>query len=71
MSEHGRDFRFDFEWRITLFTMLVLPLLVGLGVWQLQRAQEKASVEASWEARQNQAPLILGPLWDEPAETLA
>lgn len=71
MPGSGEGIRFDFEWRLTLFTVLVLPLLFGLGVWQLQRAQEKASLEASWETRQNQAPLPLGSLWNEPAATLA
>ena len=29
------------EWRITLFTVLLLPFLVVLGFWQLERAEEK------------------------------
>jgi cytochrome oxidase assembly protein ShyY1 len=32
---------FDFEWRLTLATALLLPLLVSLGFWQLSRAEEK------------------------------
>ena len=71
MPRSGEGLRFDFEWRITLFTVLVLPLLFGLGAWQLQRAQEKAALEASWEARQNQMPRPLEPLWNESAATLA
>ena len=70
MTESSRGFRFDFEWRITLFALLMLPILVGLGVWQLQRAQEKVSLEASWEARQSQMPSQLSTLWEEPPEAL-
>ena len=71
MSGRHRRLRFDFEWRITVFTGLMLPLLLGLGFWQLERAQEKAALEASWEARQNQSALSLDTLWDRPPETLA
>jgi len=71
MSGRRRSLSFDFEWRITVFTMLMLPLLLGLGFWQLDRAQEKAALEASWEARQNQSALSLDALWERPPETLA
>ena len=71
MSLMRRGLRFDFEWRITLFTLLMLPLLLGLGFWQLERAQEKAAMQASWEARQSQAAFPLDELWGQSAETLA
>ena len=51
--------------------MLMLPLLLGLGVWQLDRAQEKAALETSWEARQSQPPSPLDSLWGKAPETLA
>ena len=35
-------FRFEPEWRITLFTLVLVPAMVGLGFWLLQRAGEKA-----------------------------
>jgi surfeit locus 1 family protein len=71
MSGRRRGLSFDFEWRITAFTVLMLPLLSGLGVWQLDRAEEKAALQASWETRQSQPPLRLDTLWDQPPETLA
>jgi len=71
MAKPGRGISFDFEWRITAFTMIMLPLLLGLGVWQLDRAQEKSALETSWEARQSQPPSPLDALWDKPPETLA
>jgi len=63
--------KFDFEWRITLFTVVMVPLMVSLGVWQLQRAQEKATLAAVFEARQQQAPAPLSALWYNTAESLA
>jgi cytochrome oxidase assembly protein ShyY1 len=57
-----RQLQFDFEWRITLVTLLLLPALIALGFWQLQRADEKAQLQASWETRQSQAPVELAEL---------
>lgn len=58
----ARSLRFDFEWRLTLFTVILVPVLVALGIWQLQRADEKAVLSASWEARAEQAPVDLSDL---------
>lgn len=66
-----RRVRFSFDWGTTLFTLLMLPLLTGLGFWQLQRADEKAEIAASWEHRQSQSPLPLERLWQEPPEALS
>jgi surfeit locus 1 family protein len=41
----------DIEWRLTLFTVLLLPLLISLGFWQLSRAEEKRVLEARHEQR--------------------
>jgi surfeit locus 1 family protein len=71
MSDKGPGFKFDPEWRITLFVLVMVPLMVGLGFWQLQRAEEKASLAAAFERRQLQPPAELGELWDMPADSLA
>jgi surfeit locus 1 family protein len=63
--------RFHPEWRISLFTLIMLPLLVGLGFWQLQRAEEKVALLASWDQRQSQPPVPLEQVWEEPADQLA
>lgn len=63
--------RFDPEWRITLFCAVMVPLMSGLGLWQLQRAEEKTALAAAWEQRQRQRPAPLGELWEEPAASLA
>ena len=62
---------FDFEWRITLFTLVLLPLLISLGFWQLQRAEEKALLAAVFERQQAQSPAPLASLWQANATALA
>jgi cytochrome oxidase assembly protein ShyY1 len=61
----------DFEWRITLATALLVPALVALGFWQLERADEKADLEARWSARQSEAPVPLASLAGDAPEQLA
>lgn len=50
-------FRLDLNWKITLFTMLFLPVLIGLGFWQLERAEQKRIIQESL-ARQQALPPI-------------
>lgn len=71
MSGLKSGFSFDFEWRITLFTVVMVPLMISLGFWQLQRAEEKASLALSFEERQQQRPAPLVELWNTPADALA
>lgn len=61
----------DFEWRITLATVLLVPALVALGFWQLERADEKADLEARWSARQSEAPVPLTALAGDAPGQLA
>ncbi|MEH6580667.1 MAG: SURF1 family protein [Halioglobus sp.] len=60
MSDTG--LRFDLEWRISLLTAVLLPFLVVLGFWQLQRADEKAVLATTWELRRHQPPVQLEAL---------
>jgi cytochrome oxidase assembly protein ShyY1 len=71
MGSSGQVLKFDIEWRITLCTLVMLPFMVGLGFWQLERAAEKEALGASWEARQREAPAALTQVWNESAEGLA
>ena len=64
-------FAFDFEWRITLFTVLLLPLLISLGFWQLQRAEEKAALAVAFEQKQQRPPALLPGLGELGPEALA
>lgn len=38
-------------WKMTLFTVLLLPLVVSLGLWQLGRAEEKRQFEEAYLER--------------------
>ncbi len=51
--------RWQGDWRTTAFVAVFLPLLLGLGIWQLGRAEEKRAIAAVWEERQSQAPAAL------------
>lgn len=62
MSATRPGFQFNFEWRITLFTVLMLPILCGLGIWQLQRAEEKAAMAQAFETQQRMPPAPLSSL---------
>jgi len=66
----SRRLEFDFEWRITLATVLLLPLLISLGFWQLQREQEKQQLAAAFAARQSLPPTPLQRARNLPAEDL-
>ena len=48
-SVPGPKRRWHFDWRLLLFSGLFLPLLVSLGVWQLDRAAEKQALLAQWD----------------------
>ncbi|MCB1689408.1 MAG: SURF1 family protein [Halioglobus sp.] len=71
MVESKSGFQFDFEWRIALFTAILVPFMVSLGFWQLQRADEKSAMAAAFDARQNQLPAPITSLWDQPPGMLA
>lgn len=65
------SFKFDPEWRTTLFTLLLLPALVYLGLWQLQRAGEKTLIADRFAQRQVMPPTPLTELFGRPALELA
>lgn len=71
MSGSRPAFRFNPEWRITLFTLLMLPALCGLGVWQLQRADEKAALALAFEQQQRMPPAPLATLLSQSKQALA
>jgi cytochrome oxidase assembly protein ShyY1 len=64
-------FRFYPEWRTTVFALVMVPLLAGLGVWQLSRAEEKAGLRNAFDAQQALPPALLGDLADTSADKLA
>jgi surfeit locus 1 family protein len=53
----------------TLATVLLLPVLVGLGLWQTQRAETKRALQAEYDAR-SQGPVLAVGAAPQPAEAL-
>jgi len=62
--------RLDLEWRTTALTLVLLPGLVWLGLWQLQRAEEKVAIGSQWEQRRLLPPQPLGELDSQDVEGL-
>ena len=58
-SASHKALRVDLEWRTTVLTLVLLPAMLALGLWQLQRADEKAAIASRWEQRKLQAPVAL------------
>lgn len=56
---------FRFNWKLALFTVLLLPVLVRLGFWQLEREQEKIRLQNLYEERQQEQPVDLHSLGQE------
>jgi cytochrome oxidase assembly protein ShyY1 len=63
--------RLDLEWRTTALTLVLLPVLVGLGLWQLQRADEKTAIVAQWQQRSELPPAPLQGLATTDSHELA
>lgn len=48
---HSKKRHWRFDWRLLLFTGIFLPLLIALGIWQLERAGEKQHRLEQWETQ--------------------
>ena len=48
--------RLSLEWRTTAFSIVLLPTLLALGWWQLERADEKTAIATQWQQRQQEPP---------------
>jgi surfeit locus 1 family protein len=62
---------FEAEWRTTLLVVIMVPVLAGLGFWQLSRAEEKTAISQEFERKRVQPSVPLGQLVDRPAQELA
>lgn len=60
----------NLEWRLTLFTLVLLPFLVSLGFWQLDRADEKTALAARYAQRMAQPPVALANLTQSQMDDL-
>lgn len=54
--------RYRFDWKLSLLTAALLPLLLSLGFWQLRREDEKLALQATYDARQREMPAELKSL---------
>jgi len=50
-------YRFRPGWATTLATALLLPALIGLGFWQLDRAEQKTEIRDKYAARGRMGPV--------------
>jgi len=60
--EQQSRYTFRFDWRMSLFTAAFLPVLISLGMWQLDREQEKRDVEASYEIKSSTEPVNISSI---------
>ena len=63
--------RVELDWRTTLATFLLVPGLVSLGFWQLDRAEEKAGLIARLEERRESPAITLQSVSRLPVNDLA
>lgn len=40
---------FNLNWRLTVCSLVLFPILIGLGLWQLNRADEKQGLMDAWK----------------------
>lgn len=59
---HLWGWNFTPKWLPTIVTLLLLPFLVSLGFWQLDRADQKSALQHDFASRPLAAPLSLADL---------
>ena len=64
-------YRWDANWKITILFLLLLPLLLSLGFWQLSRAEEKQRLQQSIEQQQALPALTWRELLELEVEQLS
>lgn len=62
---------FSGEWRTTLFVVVLVPVMAGLGFWQLSRAADKEAIAGEFERKQAAAPARFEDLLGQDPEALA
>lgn len=50
---------FSFNWKLSIFTLLLFPVLISLGNWQLSREQEKLALQEVYALRQAAPPISI------------
>ena len=54
--------RFQPGWKITLFTAVLLPVVISLGFWQISRGAEKRAMEMDYLAQLTTLPVSVDEL---------
>ena len=55
-------FQFKPDIKVSILTVILLPVMMSLGFWQLDRAEEKAKIQAEFDARRVAAAVNLSQL---------
>lgn len=55
-------YRWDSNWKIVLLVALMVPVLLRLGFWQLERGEEKQLLQNQFERQSQLAPVALAAL---------
>lgn len=66
MASQRTRFQWQLDWKSVLAIILILPVLVSLGCWQLRRADEKRVLLADFEERRMLPAVNIAELDDYP-----
>ncbi len=55
----GLRFKIEPNWKIALFYVLLMPVLLRFGFWQIERAEEKKQLEQEYHERMLARPISL------------
>lgn len=64
-----KGYRFRPGWATTLAAVMVVPILVGLGLWQLDRAREKIEIRDHYRARARMETVDINRATLDPASS--
>lgn len=59
---NNQRLQFMLDWRASLLVLMLLPLLLSLGFWQLDRADEKRTLQELFQQRQSTGPVAIDAL---------
>jgi len=68
LNERPIALEFRFDWKVTLLVLILLPVTVSLGQWQLRRADEKRALIAERAEHQAVPPMPLNQLPQEQSQ---
>lgn len=57
--------QFNFDWRASLLVVILLPVVVSLGFWQIERADEKRRLQSLFDDRQKLGAVAIETLADD------